>query len=61
MEQQLLTVEDAAEVLAVSRSRAYELIASGELASVSIGRSRRVPVRAIEQFVQAKLDEAGSK
>ena len=36
---------------------AYGLIASGELRSVKIGRSRRVPADALEEYV-AKLVDA---
>lgn len=47
----LLRVEEAADVLAISRTKVYELMASGELESVHIGRSRRVPVDAVRDFV----------
>lgn len=50
----LLTVEQAAQVLNISRTRAYELVLSKppELESVKIGRTRRVPVAALEAFVE---------
>lgn len=47
----LLTVVEAARLLGVGRSTAYELLASGELESVHIGRSRRIPVAAVESYV----------
>lgn len=47
----LVTVEDAAEYLELSRSKVYELLADGELPSVRIGRSRRVSVSDLEEFV----------
>lgn len=47
----LLTAEQAARALNVSRSRIYEWIQSGELPSVTLGRSRRVSRRALEAFV----------
>ena len=47
----LLTPEEAAEVLSIGRTTVYELMSSGALRSVSIGRSRRVPARALEEFV----------
>lgn len=49
----LLTVVEAARLLGVGRSTAYELLASGELESVHIGRSRRVPVVAVENYVES--------
>lgn len=47
----LLTVLEAARLLGVGRSTAYELLATGQLESVHIGRSRRVPLAAVEEFV----------
>jgi len=47
----LLTVRQAAEVLGLGRSTVYELIAAGELETVSIGRCRRVPLDALRAFV----------
>lgn len=38
----LLKAEEAARLLGLSRSRVYELIASNELPSIMIGRSRRL-------------------
>lgn len=49
----LLTVVETARLLGVGRSTAYELLASGELESVHIGRSRRVPVAAVENYVES--------
>ena len=40
----LLTVPEAAEALAISRSKLYELLASGEVASIRIDGSRRIPL-----------------
>jgi excisionase family DNA binding protein len=47
----LLTVQQAARVLNLGRSTVYELIASGQLEVVHIGRSARVPVDAITKLV----------
>jgi excisionase family DNA binding protein len=48
----LLTVREAADRLGIGRSTAYELIASGRLETVHIGRACRVPVDAIDRFVE---------
>lgn len=50
----LLTAEEAARILSVSRSRVYELIAAGELASLKLGRSRRISRRALETFIEER-------
>jgi len=52
MEKLLLSVEEAAERLSLGRTKTYELIASGRLRSVNIGRARRVPLDALSEFVQ---------
>ena len=52
--QLLLKVEQAAERLGLGRTIVWGLVASGELESVTIGRSRRVPIEALEAYV-AKL------
>jgi excisionase family DNA binding protein len=53
----LLTVREAAEALAISRSKLYELIAAGLVRSVRIDGSRRVPVEALETYVATLLDQ----
>ena len=52
----LLTVPEAAEALAISRSKLYELLAAGLVRSVRIDGSRRVPVEALEKYVAGLLD-----
>lgn len=51
VEKLLLKPEEAAEVLSIGRSKVYELIGTGELASVRIGASRRIPADALVEFV----------
>jgi excisionase family DNA binding protein len=50
-ERLLLTVVEAAAMLGVGRTTAYELIAGGELQLVHIGRSARVPLVAVHRYV----------
>ena len=52
MEKLLLTVREAADVLSVSRSRAYELIYAEQLDSVKIGRSRRVSLASVRRLAE---------
>lgn len=51
----LLTPEEAAASLGISRSLVYELMRAERLASVKIGGCRRVPMSAIEDFVHGLL------
>jgi excisionase family DNA binding protein len=53
----LLTVPEAAEALAISRSKLYELLAAGLVRSVRIDGSRRVPLEALETYVATLLDK----
>jgi excisionase family DNA binding protein len=48
----LLRVEEAAEWLGLGRTKAYELVYRGILPSVTIGRSRRISVVALQAFVE---------
>ena len=59
MERLLLRPHEAAEVLGLGRSKVYELIASGAIPSITIGKSRRVPLDALRAWVRAQA-EAGS-
>ncbi|OLF15872.1 helix-turn-helix domain-containing protein [Actinophytocola xanthii] len=52
----LITVEAAAELLSISRTRMYALIKSGEVMSVRVGRLRRVPVAALDAFTAHLLN-----
>ncbi|MGW8725788.1 excisionase family DNA-binding protein [Streptomyces sp. NPDC055808] len=47
----LLTVKEAARRLRIGRTYCYQLIRSGQLETVSLGRLRRVPAAAVPEFV----------
>jgi excisionase family DNA binding protein len=55
-----MSVEDAADVLGISRSLAYELVRRGELPSLRLGRRLVVPVRAVEALVEDAIASASS-
>jgi excisionase family DNA binding protein len=55
----LVTPEEAAAILSAGRTTIFQLMASGHLASVRIGSSRRIPISALDQFVRDLLDDAG--
>ena len=58
----MLRVREAADALGVSRSKAYELIASGQIPSVKMGRGCvRVPVEALRAWIDRQLAEGGDK
>lgn len=47
----LLRVEEAATRLGIARTKMYELVSSGEVESVRVGRLRRVPVACLDEYV----------
>lgn len=51
MDAKLLTVEQAAEALGISRAKTYQLLQSGQLESLHLGRSRRIAVFALDQLI----------
>ncbi len=57
-QQLLLTVDEAAQRLRIGRSHLYTLVACGEIPSVKLGRSRRIPVVELEGFVTRRTAEA---
>ena len=54
MQRLLLTVDEAAEALAVSRSTIYRLLKSGDLVATRIGTAVRIPEQALRRFVDAR-------
>jgi excisionase family DNA binding protein len=48
----LLTVEEAAQALGLSRRFFYELVLTNQVLSIKIGRSRRIPLAALQAFIE---------
>lgn len=51
----MLTVPQVMASMQVSRHAVYGLIRSQQLASVTIGRSRRIPASAVATFIASQL------
>jgi excisionase family DNA binding protein len=47
-----ITVEEAAEILGISRALAYSLVARQELPSLKLGRRVVIPRRALEHLLE---------
>jgi excisionase family DNA binding protein len=47
----LLKIDEAAAVLGLGRVKVYQLIAGGHIETVRIGRARRIPSDALDQFI----------
>lgn len=53
----LYTPLEAAHALGVSRSTLYELLAHGDIASVRIGASRRIPADCLRRYVASLTED----
>jgi len=54
----LLKPAEVAERLRIGRSLVYELIAQGEIPSIRLGRCIRVPVAALNEWIEDKQSTA---
>jgi len=54
-----LTVAEVAALMRVSKMTVYRLVHSGELTAVRVGRSFRVPERAVHDYLRDAYVEAG--
>jgi excisionase family DNA binding protein len=59
MDKLLLRPIEAAEAIGIGRSKVYELLASGELPSIRIGSSVRVPIDRLREWIDRKGIERG--
>lgn len=57
-EAELLTVPEVMARLKISRSTVYGLIRTRRLASITIGRARRIPAHALTALIHHQLEEA---
>ncbi len=51
----LLSVDEAAAAMSLGRSLIYDLVMCQQIASIKVGRMRRIPVAALQEFVQRQL------
>ena len=57
MERILLTIPEVAMKLGLGRSLIYSLVKTGEIESLKIGRARRVPMKALTDYIEIRLSE----
>ncbi|MFE7752627.1 helix-turn-helix domain-containing protein [Streptomyces sp. NPDC057428] len=55
--QELLTVPQVMARLQLGRSAVYDLLRTQQLASITLGRARRIPTHALTDFIHARLDQ----
>ena len=57
----LLTPDAAAAELSISRTVLYGLIAQKTISSIKIGRSRRIPRAALDQYIATQVAEQSER
>jgi excisionase family DNA binding protein len=50
----LLRISEVAETLGIGRTKIYEMIATGELPTVHVGRAVRISVTALQKWVEQR-------
>jgi prophage regulatory protein len=60
MDKILLKPAEVAERLRIGRSLVYELITQGEIPSIRLGRCIRVPVAALNEWIEGKQNASAN-
>lgn len=55
--EELLTVPQVMARLQLGRSTVYDLLRTGQLASITLGRARRIPTHALTDFIRTRLEQ----
>ncbi|MEV6669343.1 helix-turn-helix domain-containing protein [Streptomyces sp. NPDC051162] len=54
---ELLTVPQVMARLQLGRTAVYDLLRTHQLASITLGRARRIPAYALTDFIRTRLDQ----
>ena len=54
----LFSVEEVADILHIGRSTVFKLIKDGKIQSIKLGRSRRIPIDAMQDYVDDLIGES---
>lgn len=57
MNDMVYRVEEVARALRIGRTKVFDLIKSGELASVKIGGSRRIPASSVHEYLSRLIQQ----
>lgn len=55
--EELLTVPQVMARLQLGRSAVYDLLRTRQLASITLGRARRIPAHALTDFIRTRLEQ----
>jgi excisionase family DNA binding protein len=53
----LYSIEEAAQLLGIGRTFMFELVATGQIASLKIGRRRKIPSSVLDAYVERLAEE----
>ena len=56
---EFLTVAEVAAIMRVSKMTVYRLVHAGDLPAIRVGRSFRVPAKAVHDYLRDSFVEAG--
>lgn len=56
MEKMVYSISEAAEVLGISKSHAYEMVKERRLPVLSLGRRKLIPKASLETWIQEKVN-----
>ncbi|MFD7118996.1 helix-turn-helix domain-containing protein [Streptomyces sp. NPDC059922] len=57
LSRELLTVPQLMARLQLGRSAVYDLLRSGQLVSITLGRARRIPTHTLTDFIRTRLEQ----
>ena len=55
----LYSVDEAAALMGIGHSLLWDLVMRREIASIKVGRSRRIPVAALHTYIAGQLADSG--
>ncbi|MEV0537875.1 helix-turn-helix domain-containing protein [Kitasatospora sp. NPDC050463] len=55
--EELLTIPQVMARLQLGRSAVYDLLRTRQLGSITLGRARRIPTRALTNFIRTRLEQ----
>ncbi|KDQ68984.1 helix-turn-helix domain-containing protein [Streptomyces halstedii] len=59
--EELLTVPQVMARLQLGRSAVYDLLRTRQLASITLGRARRIPADALTDFIRTRLEQEAAQ
>lgn len=60
IDRELLRAEEVARVLGIGRSKVFEMLRAGELPVIRLGRSVRIPRRALAEWIEQRTEQGGA-